>query len=65
MVTIGDRYFGDACTVVAAAEYYGTWVSPDETLKIVAVPDLPEVTDDLVLALSERDPFDGMDLLPF
>src|SRR6056297_76958 len=45
----GDLFFGDACTVVADEEHFGTWVDPSGSYKIVAIPYRETVTDDLLL----------------
>lgn len=61
----GDLFFGDSCTVVADVETFGSWVSPAGDLRIVCVPYREVADDDLLLALGERDPFDGTDVLLF
>lgn len=61
----GDLFFGDSCTVIADEEYFGTWVSPDEDLRIVGIPYRETVTDELLLALNDREEFDGTDVLLF
>jgi DNA repair exonuclease SbcCD nuclease subunit len=61
----GDLFFGDACTVVADEDHFGTWVAPGGDLRVVAVPYREAATDDLLLALADREPFDGTDVLLF
>lgn len=61
----GDLFFGDACTVVADEEHYGTWVGDDGDLRVVCVPYCETASDELLLALDDRDPFDGTDVLLF
>ena len=61
----GDLFFGDACTVVADEEYYGAWTAPDGDLRVVCVPYRETADDDLLLALADREPFDGTDALLF
>lgn len=61
----GDLFFGDACTVVADVDHFGTWVSEDGRLRVVCLPYREEPTDELLLSLSDRDPFDGADVLLF
>jgi len=61
----GDLFFGDACTVIADEEYFGTWVSPQEDLRIIGIPYREQATDDLLLALNDRKEFAGTDVLLF
>ena len=61
----GDLFFGDACTVVADEEHYGTWVGPDGALRVVCIPYRERATDELLIALDDREPFDGTDVLLF
>lgn len=61
----GNLFFGDACTVIADKENFGTWVGPDENLRIVGVPYREKATDELLLKLAERSDFDGTDALLF
>ena len=61
----GDLFFGDACTVIADEEYFGTWVSPHEDLRIIGIPYRERATDDLLLALNDREEFAGTDVLLF
>jgi DNA repair exonuclease SbcCD nuclease subunit len=61
----GDLFFGDACTVVADEEHFGTWVCPDERLRVVCLPYREAPTDELLLALADREAFDGADALLF
>jgi DNA repair exonuclease SbcCD nuclease subunit len=61
----GDLFFGDACTVIADEEYFGTWVSPQEDLRIIGIPYREQATDDLLLALNDREGFAGTDVLLF
>jgi exonuclease SbcD len=61
----GDLFFGDSCTVIADEEYFGTWVSPNETFKIVGIPYQETVTDDLLLAIEDRPAFAGTEVLLF
>jgi exonuclease SbcD len=61
----GDLFFGDSCTVIADEEYFGTWVSPNEDLKIVGLPYQETLTDDLLLALEDRPDFTGTEVLLF
>lgn len=61
----GDLFFGDACTVVADEAHFGSWTAPDGDLRVVAVPYRETADDDLLLALADREPFDGTDVLLF
>ena len=61
----GDLFFGDACTVIADEETFGTWVSPQEDLRIIGIPYRERATDDLLLALNDRKEFAGTDVLLF
>lgn len=62
----GDLFFGDACTVMAEPQaQFATWASTDNSLRIVGIPYQETVTDELLLALSQREPFDGTDVLLF
>lgn len=61
----GDLFFGEACTVIADEEYFGTWTAPDGDVRIVAIPYRETVTDDLLFALQDRPAFDGSDVLLF
>lgn len=61
----GDLFFGDACTVIADEETFGTWVSPQENLRIIGIPYRERATDDLLLALNDREEFAGTDVLLF
>lgn len=58
----GDVFFGDACTVVTE-EPFGHWLAPDGDLRITALPYRERVDDDLLLALQDREPFDGTEAL--
>lgn len=60
-----DLFFGDACTVIADEETFGTWVSPQEDLRIIGIPYRERATDDLLLALNDREEFAGTDVLLF
>lgn len=60
-----DLYFGDSCTVITNEEHFGTWMSPDEDLKIVGIPYREEPTDELLLALNDRGEFDGTEVMLF
>ncbi|QLD89031.1 metallophosphoesterase [Natronomonas salina] len=61
----GDLFFGDACTVVADEDHFGTWVAPDGDLRVVCIPYCETAGDELLLALADREPFDGTDVLLF
>lgn len=61
----GDLFFGDSCTVIADEEFYGTWTSSNEDLKIVGIPYQKKLTDDLLLELDNRDDFEGAEVLLF
>ena len=61
----GDLFFGDSCTVIADDEPYGTWVTPDGECRIVGLPYRERATDELLLALEDRPPFAGTDVLLF
>lgn len=58
----GDVFFGDACTVVTD-EPFGHWTAPDGSLRITGLPYRERPDDDLLLALQDRDPFDGPEAL--
>lgn len=62
----GDLLFGDACTVMAdPSDHYATWTSPDGSLRITGIPYQTEPTDELLLALENRDAFNGAEALLF
>jgi len=62
----GDLFFGDACTVLTATDaHFETWTAPDGTLRVVGVPYEDTATDGLLVALEDREPFDGTDMLLF
>lgn len=58
----GDVFFGDACTVVTETPF-GHWTAPAGDLRITGLPYRERVGDDLLLALQDRDPFDGTEVL--
>jgi len=58
----GDVFFGDACTVIAA-DPFGHWTAPDGDLRITGLPYRERPDDDLLLALQDRTPFDGTEVL--
>lgn len=61
----GDLFFGDSCTVIANEEPFGTWVNSNEDLKIISIPYQEEPTDELLLALDNREAFGGTEVLLF
>lgn len=58
----GDVFFGDACTVLTD-EPFEHWTDPEGELRITGLPYTERPDDDLLLALQDRDPFDGADIL--
>ena len=58
----GDVFFGDACTVITE-EPFGHWTAPDGDLRITGLPYREHPDDDLLLALQDRDPFEGTEVL--
>ena len=58
----GDVFFGDSCTVITD-EPFEHWTAPDENLRITGLPYREYPDDDLLLALQDRDPFDGAEVL--
>lgn len=61
----GDLFFGDSCTVVADEEPFGQWVAPAGDLRIVCIPYREAADDELLMALDDRRPFDGTEVLLF
>lgn len=57
-----DVFFGDACTVLTE-EPFSHWTAPDEDLRITGLPYQEHPDDDLLLALGNREPFDGTEAL--
>lgn len=58
----GDIFFGDVCTVVTG-DSFSHWTAPTGDLRITALPYRSRPDDDLLLALQDRDPFDGPEAL--
>lgn len=58
----GDIFFGEDCTV-RTSEPFSHWESDDESLRITCLPYHDYLSDDLALALAEREPFDGQEAL--
>lgn len=58
----GDVFFGDACRVLSASPFEH-WESPDGDLRITGVPYQDRATDDLLVALQNREPFEGTEAL--
>lgn len=60
----GDTFFGDACRVLLA-EPFETVDLVGGAIRLVGLPYTERPTDDLMVALSEREPFDGVEVLLF
>ncbi len=60
----GDVFFGTACTV-ATETPFSHWTSPDGSLRVTALPYRDRPDDELLLALKDREPFDGVEALLF
>jgi DNA repair exonuclease SbcCD nuclease subunit len=58
----GNLDFGPTCSVVVDHPF-GTWTSDDGDVRIIAVPYVDRLVSDHRLALADRDPFDGLDVL--
>lgn len=58
----GDVFFGDACTVVTD-EPFEHWTAPAGDVRITGLPYRERPDDALLLALQDRDPFDGTEIL--
>lgn len=58
----GNLDFGPSCSVVLDPPF-GTWTSAAEDVRISAVPYVDRLDSDIRLALADRDPFDGLDVL--
>jgi DNA repair exonuclease SbcCD nuclease subunit len=57
-----DVFFGDSCTVLAE-EPFTHWTAPDGDLRITGLPYRDRPDDELLLALGNREPFDGTEAL--
>jgi DNA repair exonuclease SbcCD nuclease subunit len=57
-----DVFFGESCEVVTEKPF-SHWISPEEDLRITALPYHEKVEDDLVLALKNRQEFEGTEIL--
>lgn len=60
----GDVFFGDACSVLTE-EPFDHWTAPDGDLRITALPYRDQPDDELLIALQNRAPFDGVEALLF
>jgi DNA repair exonuclease SbcCD nuclease subunit len=58
----GDVFFGDACTVITD-EPFEHWTAPDGNLRITGLPYRERPDDELLLALQDREPFEGTEIL--
>lgn len=58
----GDVFFGDACTVLDG-EPFEHWTSPDGSLRITGLPYTERPDEELLIALQDRAPFEGTDVL--
>ena len=58
----GDVFFGESCTVFTE-DPFDHWTSPDGDLRITGLPYRDRPEDDLLLALQDREPFDGAEAL--
>lgn len=58
----GDVFFGDSCTTLTQ-EPFEQWTSPDESLRITGLPYMERADDDLLIALQDREPFEGAEIL--
>jgi DNA repair exonuclease SbcCD nuclease subunit len=58
----GDVFFGDACTVITD-EPFEHWTAPDGNLRITGLPYRERPDDELLLALQDREPFEGTEVL--
>lgn len=62
----GDLLFGDAVTVMSEPSgHFSTWTSEDKSLRIVGIPYQEDPIDELLLALGNRDEFEGHEALLF
>ncbi|MFW6153243.1 MAG: metallophosphoesterase family protein [Halobacteriota archaeon] len=59
-----DTFFGDACRVLLG-EPFETVELAEGAIRLVGLPYTERPTDDLMVALTERDPFDGIEVLLF
>lgn len=50
-----DLFFGDCCTVVSDEDNFATWTSETGELAVVALPYQETFTDELAMALRDRD----------
>lgn len=57
-----DVFFGDSCTLLAE-EPFSHWTAPSGDLRVTGLPYRERPDDDLLLALGNRDPFDGTEVL--
>lgn len=58
----GDVFFGDSCTVFTE-DPFSHWTSADGEFRITGLPYRERADDDLLLALQNRDSFDGTEVL--
>jgi len=58
----GNLDFGPSCSVVLDHPF-GTWTSDDGDVRICAVPYVDRLDSEIRLALADRDPFGGLDVL--
>lgn len=60
----GDVFFGEACTVLTE-EPFEHWTTRDGSLRITGVPYREQPDNEFLLALQDREPFDGPEALLF
>lgn len=60
-----DLFFGDCCTVVADEDTFATWTSETGELAVVALPYQETFTDELAMALRDREDIADREALLF
>lgn len=58
----GDVFFGNACTVLLD-EPFETWTDPTATVRITGLPYRHRADDELLVALADREAFEGTEIL--
>jgi DNA repair exonuclease len=58
----GDVFFGDSCTVLTD-DPFEHWTAPAGDVRITGLPYREEPDEELLLALQDREPFDGTEIL--